>query len=452
MTTILKGDTSKAITIALSDGFDYSGKTVVVEYQGVRRSFSNAAAGGSITFSFSAAETAPMSLGAYPVRVWIEGGGEVLTAHNADVKLRVTDCIADVHGGGAIYLDVHGGLHGIEGLPERFTDEDLRSKVNEIVRRLGGAVAIAVLSLLPVFGSTVEVHTAPKGTIYNDQQVVTNVTVDVSDKADATNVYTKVEADARIVELSPPTDLTPSTNYTDHALSSFAATGAVFRAATYGTPTRWTDATGCVWEVVDVYPTSVQIDGYGTYTNNDVSGSTHRWGASESVYVLYNAENGKWEYYNALPEGGGVWIATSSIAVGSNTITLDNAFGGSSITMSYSGYGWITNLVGMVALTNDLPSTNGFLRAESDPNVPSWAKASSKPSYSWSEITGKPNIPATAADVGATTSNDVESIIRERSLNGIWDSKLGVWWTPIMENGAYRWTATTNVNMNLEGD
>ena len=32
------------------------------------------------------------------------------------------------------------------------------------------------------------------------------------------------------------------------SLSQFAATGTVARALTYGTPTRWTDATGCVWE------------------------------------------------------------------------------------------------------------------------------------------------------------------------------------------------------------
>ena len=32
-----------------------------------------------------------------------------------------------------------------------------------------------------------------------------------------------------------------------------------------------------------------------------------------------------------------------------------------------------------------------LLTSESDPNVPAWAKSSTKPSYSWSEITGKPS-------------------------------------------------------------
>ena len=41
-------------------------------------------------------------------------------------------------------------------------------------------------------------------------------------------------------------------------------------------------------------------------------------------------------------------------------------------------------------------ATNNFVTAESDPTVPEWAKATSKPSYSWSEITSKPTLAAVA--------------------------------------------------------
>ena len=54
---------------------------------------------------------------------------------------------------------------------------------------------------------------------------------------------------ARLEDIPAAPDLTDATNYTDRALGAFAATGTVARAATYGTPTRWTDANGCVWEV-----------------------------------------------------------------------------------------------------------------------------------------------------------------------------------------------------------
>ena len=47
-----------------------------------------------------------------------------------------------------------------------------------------------------------------------------------------------------------------------------------------------------------------------------------------------------------------------------------------------------------------------------------------------------------------TARQEVENKIREKSLGGIWDRDLEVWWTPIMENGALRYIATTNVNLN----
>ena len=47
-----------------------------------------------------------------------------------------------------------------------------------------------------------------------------------------------------------------------------------------------------------------------------------------------------------------------------------------------------------------------------------------------------------------TARQEVENAIRAKSLGGIWDRELGVWWTPVMENGALRYIATTNVNLN----
>jgi hypothetical protein len=74
---------------------------------------------------------------------------------------------------------------------------------------------------------------------------------------------------------------------------------------------------------------------------------------------------------------------------------------------------------------------------ESDPTISAWAKAASKPTY-------------TAAEVGATTPEDVTAAIREQSLGGIWDAELEVWWTPRMRNGSLTYEATTNVNLNVE--
>ncbi|MBP5510639.1 MAG: hypothetical protein J6Z49_06955 [Kiritimatiellae bacterium] len=47
-------------------------------------------------------------------------------------------------------------------------------------------------------------------------------------------------------------------------------------------------------------------------------------------------------------------------------------------------------------------------------------------------------------------NNYTDAAIRERSLGGIWDEALQVWWTPVMRNGSLTYQATTNVNLNAE--
>ena len=66
---------------------------------------------------------------------------------------------------------------------------------------------------------------------------------------------------------------------------------------------------------------------------------------------------------------------------------------------------------------SDLTNDSGFITTESDPTVPSWAKANSKPSYTASEVGAVPtsrtvngkalssNITLTASDVGALSSS-----------------------------------------------
>lgn len=53
---------------------------------------------------------------------------------------------------------------------------------------------------------------------------------------------------------------------------------------------------------------------------------------------------------------------------------------------------------------------SGLSMEETDPTVPSWAKSENKPTYSWSEITSKPSIPSTAADIGAASASDVSTL------------------------------------------
>ncbi len=281
------------------------------------------------------------------------------------------------------------------------TTNALRQAVKTIGAALGATMRVlAVCAALPLLGATVQ--TAPLGELDLDQNpsVVTNVTFeglltahqDISGKADKTNTYTKAETDAKIVELSPPTSLEPSTNYTDAALGAFASTGTVARATVYGTATRWTDASGYVWEELDVWSgDNVSLIRY----------EANQWQSKDDdSWMLFN--NGTWTA--GIDASADIFSCTGH--EDDTSLTMQGEYGTITLTR-----GIATNLVGRVALTNDIPDVSGY-----------------------------------------ATPADVTSAIREQSLGGIWDSRLGVWWTPIMENGALRYIATTNVNLSAEGN
>ena len=381
--------------------------------------------------------------------------------------------------------------------------------------RIGLAV-ILLAAALAARGDALDVRTAQVDDLTGASRVVINVTFDadgafnaISNRADAlikavaptTGDYGTVSNRA-MSALQSHQSLAPSTNYTDAALGAFAATGTVARANVYGTPTRWTDATGCVWACEIHFPATVQIQDAGTYPYSGFVNGSHKWEITEHNYVSYVPNDTQWTYYNTdSSTGSGAWLGISPIETGANSITLESPFGASPVTLLYSGYGPVTNLVGRVALTNDIPDvppetdptvpswakveTPPYLTSytETDPTVPAWAKVATPPyltSYtetdptvpSWAKVATPPyltsytetdpNVPSwakapskptyTAIEVGATDGAAVTNIMRQLSLGGIYDDKLGVWWTPHMSGGAYYWTATTNVNLSAEGN
>ena len=141
------------------------------------------------------------------------------------------------------------------------------------------------------------------------------------------------------------------------ALGAFAATGAVFRAATYGTPTRWTDATGCVWEVSRLLdgwdvaniglPEDVKIEWFGPEWVTD----------TDDFMYLYVG------WYVSSPERTPDFLGNDPNAT---TLTLDwNYREGAEEYFVHTIFSRpiITNLVGRVALTNDIPDMSGYATA-----------------------------------------------------------------------------------------
>ena len=105
----------------------------------------------------------------------------------------------------------HAEFEGIEELPAKFTDEDVRRKMNTLIGTLKGTTAaIAVAFALPLFGAGVTVETARKGEIYNDEPVVVGVAFDASGLATADEVGS---LSSRVSAAS-----LASTNYTDAAI------------------------------------------------------------------------------------------------------------------------------------------------------------------------------------------------------------------------------------------
>ena len=75
----------------------------------------------------------------------------------------------------------HSEFAEMEPLPERFTENQMRTKLNAVIGLLkGSAATLVVFAALAALGDALTVQKAPKGDIYNDEPVVTNIVVDAS--------------------------------------------------------------------------------------------------------------------------------------------------------------------------------------------------------------------------------------------------------------------------------
>ena len=132
-------------------------------------------------------------------------------------------------------------------------------------------------------------------------------------------------------------------------------------------------------------------------------------GTAASPNYALHAKQGRAIYSDSWIAAGGVGSGSSSsggLITRVRSITdLGTAIATESLTETFSAkaiegiYEAVRNLTGSGLATQTWVNNQGFLKTETDPTVPAWAKTTTKPAYSFSEILNKPT---TLAGYGIT--------------------------------------------------
>lgn len=136
----------------------------------------------------------------------------------------------------------------------------------------------------------------------------------------------------------------------------------------------------------------------GAKTIQSIAGTNagqYEWRANQIVSFVYY--NGYWVIEDGAHATTTFWGKTKL----SSTIADDETMALTPKAVYDAGFATTSQLPTKVS---DLTNDSGFINTETDPTVPSWAKQSSKPTYTASEVGALPDttsIPSTAADVGA---------------------------------------------------
>lgn len=202
---IQRGDTSREITLALAEGYEYGGCTLEVEFNGVERSFTGLEAGATIELSYTADETADMPLGTGRVLLSIRNAAGMVR-QLPWAKIKVTDAPSEVY---AAAITIDPASLDVEDATAGDSLGAVKSKLNAVLAFLRGVAVLAVFAL-PCFGAEVApLYTTPND-MPGDAPLMTNaaeyVDAVVDAKADKASVYTTSEVDAKVAAVGSKAD------------------------------------------------------------------------------------------------------------------------------------------------------------------------------------------------------------------------------------------------------
>ena len=153
MITLFKGDDTggmlgKSVVVEITTEYDLSNCSVIFNYQGVERRWTNVKSGDRREVFFSHNETARMSVGTFKaVIIAVDAAGKVRTITNS-LPIKVSTNLAECYGDNVAQVTIGTTVNwdSITGKPfdgktvSLSTDDDIIAAVGTIIEKLGGQI------------------------------------------------------------------------------------------------------------------------------------------------------------------------------------------------------------------------------------------------------------------------------------------------------------------------